>query len=308
MKGQSAVREVVPDGVLLLGATGFFGPALTNEFGPSVIARTYSKHAVEGGLRFDARVSRLDELLARLPCEPVAGIVALGETNIDRCARDAEGTSEINVRGVIRVVRELAALGIMPVFLSSDGVLEGTRAMTSEGDEVRPILTYGRQKLEVERFMATLPAPWLIVRLPKLLSVAREPRCMLTQWIDAAGNGERIVCATDQFFTPAATVDAAKAVAALVRKRAHGLFHAGGPERLSRRALLQAVLDEYRTFAEPNAEIVECSLRDLKVLEPRPLDTSLRSDKLLRECGALLRPASEIARLAVQNHFARTKG
>jgi dTDP-4-dehydrorhamnose reductase len=303
------VREITTQttNVLVLGASGFFGPALIEALGASVLAKTFSSRAIAGGLRFDARSSSVSDLVFGLSPRPDAGIVALGETNIDRCARDPEGTSEINVKGVIRVIRELVALGIMPVFLSSDGVLDGARALASEDDEVRPILAYGRQKLEVERFIATLPAPWLIVRLPKLISTASDPRCMLTQWIDALRVGQRIVCATDQFFTPAATADAARTVAVLVRNRAHGLFHAGGPERLSRRALLQVVLDEYHKFAVPKAKITECSLRDLNVVESRPLDTSLSSKRLTDQYGPLLRPASEIARLAVKNRFSHTR-
>jgi dTDP-4-dehydrorhamnose reductase len=302
------VREFTPEpSVLLLGASGFFGAALSAQFGPAVAAKTFLSRALPGGLRFDARDSRLDDLIAALPSRPEVAVIMLGETNIDRCARDPEGTAEINVRAVIRVVRELAALGIMPVFLSSDAVLDGASALASEGDEVRPILTYGRHKLEVERFMATLAAPWLVVRLPKLLSIEVDPRCMLTQWIDRLRTGERIHCATDQFFTPAATADAAKAVATLVRERARGLYHAGGPERLSRRALLQAVLDEYRRFVAPKADITECSLRDIKVAELRPLDTSLSSKRLTEKYGPLLRPASEIARLAVRSHFSHLR-
>lgn len=288
------------DGVLLLGGSGFFGPALADEFGGAVLGRTYASRPIPGGLRFDARHSSVAELVGGLAARPTAAVVMLGETNIDRCAADPVGTAQVNVAGVIRVVRELATLGITPVFLSSDGVLDGARALTKEEDEVRPILTYGRQKLEVETFIAGLPPPWLIIRLPKLLSIRAEPRCMLTQWIGALQNGGRIVCATDQFFTPAATLDAAKAVAALVRKRACGLYHAASPERLSRRALLQSVVEEYRKFSTPRGQIAECSLLDIPLGEPRPLDTSMSSERLSREIGALIRPASTIARLAVR--------
>jgi dTDP-4-dehydrorhamnose reductase len=291
--------------VLLLGASGFFGPALASAFGAQVAARTYATHPIEGGLRFDARSSSVAELVAALPARPAAAVVLFGETNIDACARDPRGTAEVNVQGAMRAMRELSALGIMPVFLSSDAVFNGMHPLWTEEEEVRPILTYGRQKLEVERFVASLPAPWLIVRLPKLLSEQRDPRCMVTQWIDALGRDRRILCATDQFFTPAAASDAASAIALLVRERAQGLLHLGGPERLSRRALLGAVLEEYRYFAVPNAQIVECSLRDIPVAEARPLDTSMNTARFSSRHAFRFRPASEIARLAVRNHFAR---
>ena len=290
--------------VLLLGGSGFFGPALAGAFGPLVAARTYATHPIDRGVIFDARTSSVAELVSGLPARPTAAVVMLGVTGIDACARDPEGTAEVNVRAVIRVLRELGGLGVTPVFLSSDAVFDGTRAYWKEGDEARPILTYGRQKLEVERFLGSLPPPWLIVRLPKLLSARPDPRCMLTQWIDALGREDPIPCATDQFFTPAGTLDAATAIAELVRERAHGLYHLGGPERLSRRALLQAVIEEYRKFAAPRAKIVECSLRDIRSFEePRPLDTSMNAERFASRHATRFRAASEIAREAVRSRY-----
>ena len=291
--------------VLLLGASGFFGPALAGAFGAQVAARTFAAHPIEGGLRFDARQSSVADLVAALPARPTVAVVLFGETNIDACARDKLGTARINVQGAVRAIRELSALGITPVFLSSDAVFDGTHPLWTEDEEVRPILTYGRQKLEVERFVASLPEPWLIVRLPKLLAEQRDPRCMVTQWIDALGQEKPIRCATDQFFTPAAASDAASAIALLVRERAQGLFHLGGQERLSRRALLGAVLEEYRNFAVPKAQIVDCSLRDIDVVELRPLDTSMNTERYSSAHAFRFRPASDVARLAVRNHFAR---
>jgi dTDP-4-dehydrorhamnose reductase len=288
---------------LLLGASGFFGPALREAFGASGAVATHFSHAGEGSLHFDARDTPVADLVSRLPSRPVAAVILLGITNIDLCARDPSGTAEINVRGIIRVIGELRALGIAPVFASSDGVFDGTRGDWTEADDARPILEYGRQKREVERHLSSLPPPWLIVRLPKLLATNGDPRCMLTGWIEALGRPGPILCATDQFFTPAAAVDAARAIATLVRGKAQSLFHLGGPERLGRRALLGAVLDEYRRFAAPRAEIVECSLRDIPVFEPRPLDTSLRSDRFAELFDCRFRPASEVARAAVRAWF-----
>ncbi len=300
--------DVKPDGkgpsVLLLGASGFLGPALRDAFGAGRAVVTHLSHSGEGSLFFDARSTGVSDFVAALPGKPAAAVILLGITNIDHCARDPAGSAEVNVRGIIRVIDEARALGITPVFVSSDAVFDGSRAYWSEDDEPFPILTYGRQKLEVERHLAALPPPWIIVRLPKLISPERNARCFLSGWAEGLGRRERILCATDQYFTPAAVPDAARAIAQLVRAQAQGLYHLGGPERLSRRALLGVVLGEYRKFAKPVAEVVECSLRDIPVLEPRPLDTSLRSDRITADFGARFRTASEVARAAVRSYFA----
>jgi dTDP-4-dehydrorhamnose reductase len=290
--------------VLLLGASGFFGPALAHALAPRPTVCTYSKNAIAGGVHFDARRSDVAALLDALPEPPGAAVILFGETNIDACARDPAGTAALNVEGAKRAIGEVHARGILPVYLSSDAVFDGTRALWKEDDDARPVLEYGRQKRDVERFVAALPPPWLMVRLPKLLAEPADKRCMVTQWLTALGREGRILCATDQFFTPLAAADAAGAIALLVNQRAQGLYHLGGPERLSRRALLQSVLEVYRGAATPRAEIVDCRLADVPFFEPRPLDTSMSTQRFAARHAFPLRAASEVARGAARAFLA----
>lgn len=289
--------------ILLLGATGFFGPTLVDAFGVSSTIATHFKRAGAGSLYFDASRTRIADLIAGLAVRPVAAVVLFGITNIDQCARDPTGTGYVNVAGAIRVIEELRTLGITPVYLSSDAVFDGTRSFSKEDDETQPILEYGRQKQIVERFLASLPPPWLVVRLPKLLATSDATGGMLDEWIEGLGRRERILCATDQFFTPAAASDAAQAIAMLVRSGAQGVFHLGGPERLSRRTLLAELVDEYRKYESPRAQIEDCFLREIPVFEPRPLDTSLDSSRFAAHSQMSFLPASIMARMAVRKHF-----
>jgi dTDP-4-dehydrorhamnose reductase len=289
-----------PAPVLLLGASGFLGPALVEALGQGGALATHHRHAQPGSVYFDALATTVASLLPHLERRPGAAIVMLGITGIDDCARDPRGTAAVNVDGVIRVIDELRALDIVPVFVSSDGVFDGSRGMWREDDPPNPILEYGRQKVAVERYLSALPPPWLIVRPPKLLDPAPNPRCMVTGWVKALGEDREILCAIDQYFTPAAAPDVARALALLVREGAQGLYHLGGPRRLSRRELLEVVIAEYRRHAEPRARIVDCSLRDVPVLEPRPLDSSLDSSRFAQGFGLPLCDPAEVARAAVR--------
>jgi dTDP-4-dehydrorhamnose reductase len=289
--------------ILLLGASGFFGPALLDAFGDFSTIATHFDHAGAGSLHFDASRTRIAELVGDLAVRPVAAVVLFGVTNIDQCARDPAGTGHVNVAGAIRVIEELRALGIKPVYVSSDAVFDGTHSFYKEDDATQPILEYGRQKQVVERFLASLPPPWIVVRLPKLLATSRGTGGMLNEWIAGLGRNERILCATDQFFTPAAASDAAQAIAMLVSSGAQGVFHLGGPERLSRRTLLAELVDEYRKYESPRAQIEDCFLREIPVFEPRPLDTSLDSSRFAAYCQWNFLPASMVARMAVRWYF-----
>jgi dTDP-4-dehydrorhamnose reductase len=297
----SAAREPLGPTALLLGASGFLGPALLAAFGPGGAITTHCRHSRADSLFFDARQTTVASLLSDPEHTPPAAVIMLGITAIDDCARDPAGTAAVNVQGVIRVIDEVRALGMTPVFVSSDGVFDGSRGMWREDDAPNPILEYGRQKLAVERYLASLPPPWLIVRPPKLLDPVVNPRCMLTGWVQALGQEKQILCATDQYFTPAAAPDVAAAIALLVRNRAQGLYHLGGPRRLSRRELLDAVLDEYRRHTKPRAHIVNCRLHDIPVLEPRPLDSSLDSTRFGRAFAYHFSEPAAVARTAVHS-------
>jgi dTDP-4-dehydrorhamnose reductase len=264
---------------------------------------THCANPQEGSLHFDVRTTSLSSMLMRLPQRPVAAVIALAIATIDECARNPQATRAINVEGISQLIDQLQQLDILPVFVSSDGVFDGTRAFWEESDAACPILEYGRQKCAIEQQLMAARAPWLIVRLPKLLSPRWHPRCLLSGWVAALGRSQSLLCATDQFFTPASCDDVAAAVVLLIRQRAQGIYHLGGPERLSRRELLGEVASEYQKFLEPRAHIVDCRLQDIPVLEPRPLDTSLMSARFAQDAALRFTPASELARQAVRAYF-----
>jgi dTDP-4-dehydrorhamnose reductase len=214
--------------VVTLGGSGFFGPHLASAFwraGGTVI-ETYFSNRVHGGRFFDLRHTQVADVLRGL-AKPDVAVILAGITNIDACACDPIGTLDINVYGVVRVIDELRALDIIPVFISSDGVFDGSRGNWRESDRVSPILTYGRHKADVEFYLGTLPQPWLVIRLPKLLSMKPDPRCMLTVWLNALSRNQRIRCAIDQYYSPLATNEAAEAVVRLVKDNECGVWHRG---------------------------------------------------------------------------------
>lgn len=287
---------------LLLGASGILGAELARLLAPAGVVRTHFTRARPGSVFFDGRTMDVASLWAGQAARPGAAIVMLGVTAIDACARDPQGTARTNVEGVIHVLDQLLAHGVTPVFVSSDGVFDGTRGWWAEDDEPTPVLEYGRQKLAVERYLAATGAG-LVVRLPKLMEDGPADTGFLPGMIQALGRTGEILCATDQFFTPASARDAAAAIALLTARGARGLYHVAGSQRLCRRELLAGIVEEYSRFAAPVARVRDCLLGDVPVLERRPLDTSMRSARIASEFGLQLRDAASVARAAVQAYF-----
>src|SRR6185369_3137743 len=109
-------------------------------------------------------------------------------------------------------------------------------------DPTEPILTYGRQKLEVEHYLREHKSPWVIARLSKLLGSTPEPRNLLNEWADEIDGNATIRCARDLIFSPADVNDAAQALIQMAEDSFSGIFHVCGPQAIGRLELLNLLI------------------------------------------------------------------
>ena len=270
---------------LIIGASGFVGKRLYSVLGPARAVATYYNRPIEGGIAYDGGKMSLRETVLKERGAFTHAFILHGITNIDTCARDPAGTGRVNVEGTQRIIDELLAAEITPVFTSSDAVFDGSRGLWTEADATHPILTYGRQKVEVERYLERLGVTSLVVRPGKVMGTMPGAEDMLSDWVDKLEAGAAIRCAHDQVLTPVAVDDLVAALIALAEGGHTGVFHAGGPRPVRRDELLQALVEEIGRHREITPRITRCSLRDLKLIEPRPLDNSLSSRKLYEVLG-----------------------
>jgi dTDP-4-dehydrorhamnose reductase len=242
---------------------------------------TYFRHAVPGSVPFDAVRADIRDLLARRFGRFTHAFVLHAAGGVEACARDPVGTAELNVESVWRVLQALLDSGIVPVYVSSDYVFDGTRGGWREADRPAPATRYGVQKLEVEGRLSADRRPWLIVRLSRIVGTESGTHSVLGPWVEEIQRGMTLRCATDQVFSPVAVDDAAGALIRLAGSGATGLYHLGGPQPFSRIGLLRLLAASIQAVApRVRVDIVPCSLHDLHFLEPRPLDTSVAIDKL----------------------------
>ena len=232
-------------------------------------------------LHFDAVTDRFSVFLKQLPSEITHVFLPFGIVNPELCAKDPLGTADCNVRAIKRVLSDCFDAGLVPVFLSTDYVFDGTRGLRSEDEVQCPNTEYGRQKSSVERWLQEVKAPWLIARLSKVVSGDVDTHSVLGPWIKDVRAGNRMRTATDQIFSPALVDDIARALVELARGRHTGIYHVAGPQALSRHALNMLLVEAMRDV-DPSivASVEECTLRDIPFIERRPLDTSLSVAKM----------------------------
>jgi len=277
---------------LIIGTSGFISRRLWSALGSGQSVGTYHSRPVPGAVAFDATTMRLADAVLRKERGFTHAFILHGVTGIDECARDPRATAEVNVAGTKRVIDDLLDAGIVPVFASSDAVFEGSRGPWSEGDPTNPVLTYGRQKVEVERYLLAASPRALIVRPGKVV----EP--VIDGWMSCLSAAAEIRCATDQVLSPVAVDDAVRALIRLAEGAHSGIFHVAGPRAMTRLELLQMLIAQRADWAR--ARVVECSLRDFDFVEPRPLDCSMSADKLNRVLGGPLKDMEDVCRLAAR--------
>jgi dTDP-4-dehydrorhamnose reductase len=274
---------------LVIGASGLLGRHVTALLDPQRAVATYRSHPAAGGAFFDASTMRLRDTLLRGDHGFHAAFVLYGITKVDACALDPAGTSAVNVASIKNAIDDLIDAGVKPVFASSDAVFDGSRGMRTETDPTRPILAYGRQKLEVEEYLRAKNAPWVIARLSKLVSPLAEPRNLLTDWAEKLERDENIRCASDLIFSPADVNDAAQALVSLAEGPSTGLFHVCGPQAMSWLDLFNVFVQKVGAHKAVHPNMAVIRMADLQLAQPRPLDSSMQPAKLYAALGRSFR-------------------
>ena len=285
--------------VLLVGGSGFIGQRLAARLGPDVAITTYRTHPFPGGVHFDVETMRLGDRFLTGRHGISHAVLMHGMNKLDYCALHPAESAQINVDGMIQAIDDLLDAGVKPLYMSSDGVFDGSRGPWSEDDTPCPILTYGRHKAAIESYLSKISSPWLVARLAKVVGDQIDPRNMLSEWLEAVSRGQVIRCASDQILSPIDVDDVVDALIFFLRSEINGLFNVCGSQILSRHELLQLLLS-YSEQLRQAARIELCSLADFTFAEARPKNCSMSNRKFLLASGMNMRPITRACRRICQ--------
>jgi len=289
--------------VLVLGGSSYLGRRLVEKLGPERALATYCQQPLPGGVCFDA----LNMNLANLPINQADfshAVVLMGDAKPDSCAANPERSWHLNVTRTKAVLDELIPAGMVPVFASTESVFDGDKGNYREDEPANPVLVYGRQKREIERYLEENAAAAITVRLARLYSIQPGDGTLLNAWLDELEANRPIRCAANQVLSPVEVDDAAAAIVALIDHQCQGVFHVATAEPWSRLAILKALIGEYQRFADYRGQVEECSIDDFPAIEPRPRDTSLNPAKLVAATGFEPKPVAACCRLLTERKYA----
>jgi dTDP-4-dehydrorhamnose reductase len=266
--------------VLITGASGQLGSYLIRELrgGGDLVAWSGSRRGELLGvplLPLDLTDSGAVTAAFRA-ARPDVVIHCAALARIADCHRDPDRARRVNVAATAALADECDRSGARLVLVSTDLVFDGERGGYREDDLPSPLSVYARTKRDAEE-AARAAARAAVARLSLLYGPSLNDRPSFFDEQAAALRERRpVTLFTDEWRTPLDLATAARALAALAGSEVTGVWHVGGPERLSRYEMglrLAAALG-----ADPSV-IVAATRDEVPAPEPRPRDTSLDASR-----------------------------
>jgi dTDP-4-dehydrorhamnose reductase len=278
--------------VLVTGGGGLLGgriAALLHERGFDVLAQ-HRRTPPPPGLRTLAlELGDTQALAALFDRERPDGVVhAAAMSRANHCMERPDDALAVNARLPGEIARLCRERGLRLVAISTDLVFAGERAPLREDSPTGPRNAYGASKLAGERAVLEAHPEAAVARVALVVGRGHGPKGTSSEQIAWALRSRRgMTLFTDEHRTPVDAESLADALARLLGSDARGVFHLGGPERVSRHELGLRVA---RLLGLDPAPLVAGLQKDHAGPDRRPGDVSLDSTRAQRELGWQPRP------------------
>jgi dTDP-4-dehydrorhamnose reductase len=224
-----------------------------------------------------ARLFDQHQFAAVLNCE--------GTCKLKSCELDPSMAQRVNIDSVTTLLDVIAGTNTRLVHLSIDLVFSGTRGGGHlEVDPTDPVTVYGKTMAEAERILLSGAPSAAILRISLPMGISFNGHAGAIDWIQHRfKKGKPATLYYDEVRTPTYT-DCLNPLSAqvLARRDLAGLFHAGGPRRLSLFQIAQIV---NRVGGYDPDLLHGCMRIEAGPLPPRAGDVTMDSSKLARAVG-----------------------
>lgn len=263
--------------LLLIGGTGLVGSNL--------VTAANDDHTVDWTSRdpdVDAEAYELDKTNAEATADllhdldPDAVVDTAAFHAVDDCETQREKAFDVNAVGTRNVAAATDEVGAHYVYLSTDYVFPGHPSETpyTEDNSVAPPNYYGETKYAGEQ-ATKIPDEYTILRPSVIYGLASDN--FVTWALGELDAGNKVTIVDDQVSVPTYAPDLARACVEIVKEGHTGLYHAAGPESLSRYEFTVELADVY---GYDTSLVDPITTAEFGQEAPRPADSTLDSSRL----------------------------
>lgn len=271
--------------ILITGGTGLLGKALveTAKKGCKIVAthlgncdlknKTCVKYIV-----IDVRDEKGGTGLYK-EFRPDVTIHTAGVGSPDYAQRHKKEAREINIGGTRNILKNCEKFQSTFMYISSNGIYDGSAAPYCEDDEARPINYYGQIKLEGEKISKRSKVPRSIVR-PILLYGWNHPsgrQNIVTYALSRLENSEEVFVYNDVFVNPIFAPACADAIWKIIKEEKYETFNIAGKDTVS---IYELVKSAAEVFDLDPSLVVPVRQGFFNELVRRPKDTSYNTGKM----------------------------
>lgn len=208
-----------------------------------------------------------------------------GTCKLKSCELDPAMAARINIHTVNSLLDVLDGTDVRLVHLSIDLVYSGTRGGGHvEGDPTDPVTIYGKTMAQAEEMILARRPEACIFRISLPMGISFNGHAGAIDWIQSRFKKHKpATLYYDEVRTPTYT-DCLNPLLerALADRALSGLYHAGGPRRLSLYQIAQIV---NRVGGYRPQDLMGCLRHEAGPIPPRAGDVSMDSSKLSRQLG-----------------------
>lgn len=286
--------------VLVTGSGGMLGSAVVPTFrkhGYEVLSSSRRKNTKVVDEVMDVTdFKHFDSLMKKFMPGLLLHLAA--ETDLEFCETNQNQAYQTNSFGThnaaILAVKYDAAL----VYISTAGVFDGKKSTPYiEFDRPKPIMVYGRSKLEGEKFVKSYCQRYFIVRAGWMIGGLEKDKKFVGAVIDQIYNGARKVYAlTDKFGTPTYAPYFAENLISLVNTEYYGLYHMACEGEASRFDVANEIVRSLEMDKKVEVVPVTGNYFDKKYFVPRP------TSEIMRNMGLEMRGINQMSHWKVALH------
>lgn len=272
----------------MTGASGFLGETLARRLAQrhTVFSTFYKRQISIPGVSASAVDLTDANATARLVqrCQPDVIVHCAATTDVAWCQQSPTEAERAIVGASVHLVDALRryAPASLLISISTDLVFDGENPPYDENASTLPLSTYGQCKAAAERVVLAF-SNTLVLRPSLIYGRPTTYKGSFLGWmVDTLRQGKPLPLFADEFRTPIWANDLCSAIERASERRQTGLYHAGGPERLSR---LEMGAQVCAAFGFDTRLLCATRLSESVYPAPRPCDVSLCSDKLWIRVG-----------------------